>query len=126
MTPAADPTYILGDGKRLNDILALAGTETAELILRQMQVDLDGVARGLTAALDSRDWTEIRAQTHVLISLAGTIGADRLHSAAIDVNTAAHDRAEDRVTSRAAPLLADLAHLRAALAVHKSPGKAAP
>ncbi|MCZ8334753.1 MAG: hypothetical protein O9328_10865 [Rhodobacteraceae bacterium] len=126
MTPAADPTGILGDGKRLNDILALAGTETATFILRQMQTDLDGVTAGLSEALDSRDWTAIRTQTHVLISLAGTIGADRLHAAAIEVNTAAHDREEDRVAARAAPLLADLAHLRAALAAHKNPGSAAP
>ena len=121
-----DPTSILGDGKRLTDILALAGPETAPLILRQMQLDLASVATALTTALDSRDWTAIRAQTHVLISLAGTIGADRLHAAAIELNTAAHDQAETRAATLAPTLLSDLAHLRAALAGRDCPGAAPP
>ena len=121
-----DITGILGDGKRLTDIFTLAGPETAPVILRQMQIDLASVATALSAALDTRDWTTIRAQTHVLISLAGTIGADRLYSAAIDLNTAAHDRAENRVAALGTPLLADLTHLRAALAAGSSTGSAAP
>ena len=123
---SADPTVILGDGKRLADILALAGPDTAPLILRQMQLDLAAVDAALSLALRSRDWTAIRAQTHVLISLAGTIGADRLHAAAIDLNVAAHDRAEAHVTRLGPPLLSDLAHLRAALAGRDSPQNVAP
>lgn len=111
--PAAD---IIGDGQRLSDILALAGPDTAPLILRQMQADLASVATALTAALDAGDWTVIRAQTHVLISLAGTIGADRLHALAIDLNTAAHGRSEGQAAALAAPLLADLDSLRSLLA----------
>lgn len=121
---SADPTGLLGDARRLTDILTLAGPETGPLILRQMQLDLAAVATALAAALDSRDWTAIRAQTHVLISLAGTIGADRLHAAAIDLNSAAHDRAEARVALLTAPLLADLAGLRAALAHRDQPDSA--
>ena len=109
---------ILGDGKRLADILALAGPETATLILRQMQADLGAVATALAASLDRpaqaagpQDWSTIRAQTHVLISLAGTIGADRLHAAAIDLNAAAHDRDVARTALLVGPLMSDLAHL---------------
>ncbi|WGV16204.1 hypothetical protein [Fuscovulum ytuae] len=123
---SADPTVILGDGKRLADILALAGPDTAPLILRQMELDLAAVEAAISPALRSRDWTAIRAQTHVLISLAGTIGADRLHAAAIDLNVAAHDRAEAHVTRLGPPLLSDLAHLRAALAGRDSPQNVAP
>lgn len=116
MTNAATAD-ILGDGQRLTDILTLAGPDTARLILRQMQADLAAVAADLSAALDSGDWAAIRAQTHVLISLAGTIGATRLHALAIDLNAAAHDRAEGQAAALAGPLLADLADLRHLLAL---------
>ena len=124
---------ILGDGKRLADILALAGPETGVLILDQMQADLGGVAAALAAALarpsdgtGARDWPAIRAQTHVLISVAGTIGADRLHAAAIDLNAAAHDRDEARTASLAGPLLSDLDALHAAIAARLSADAALP
>lgn len=117
MTQGA-PWSILGTGKRLADILALAGPETAPLILRQMQADLLAVRTALAASVDrpatdsgAGDWSAIRAQTHVLISLAGTIGADRLHAAAIDLNAAAHDRDVARTALLVGPLMADLAHL---------------
>lgn len=115
MTPAAAPD-ILGDGRRLDDILALAGPETGPLILRQMAADLARVATDLAAALAAHDWAVLRGQSHVLISLAGTIGADRLHALAIDLNAAAHDRADGRTDALASPLLSDLTRLRMALA----------
>lgn len=106
---------ILGDGQRLADILALAGPETAPRILAQMKADLDSLATALGPALATADWKAIRGQTHILISIAGTIGALRLHRLAIDLNAAAHDAAPDRSTALAVPLLSDLRRLCAAL-----------
>ena len=113
----ADParTSLLGDGAALREILALAGPEMAVSILQQMRVDLAGVAATLAPALTTHDWGAIRAQTHVLIALAGTIGAMRLHQLAIDVNNAAHQQDALQLTALSPPLLADLAGLQSLL-----------
>ena len=106
---------LLGDGAALREILALAGPEMAICILQQMRVDLAVVAAALTPALDAQDFGVIRAQTHVLIALAGTIGAMRLHQLAIDVNNAAHQQDALQLTALSPPLLADLAGLQSLL-----------
>ncbi len=106
---------LLGDGSALRDILTLAGPEMAIRILQQMRLDLAGVAEALAPALATHDLGVIRAQTHVLIALAGTIGAMRLHQLAIDVNTAAHDQDAMQLAALSPPLLADLATLQSLL-----------
>ncbi len=115
--PDGDPaTALLGDGATLRDILALAGPAIAPRLLAQIVTDLTTTADHLRPALANRDWPGIRAQSHVLISVAGTIGAMGLHGAACHLNAAAHDRDEAQV-ARIAPLLtADLARLIALVA----------
>lgn len=112
----SDPLGILGDSTALRDILAMAGPDMAPRILHQMHLDLAATAAELVPALAVADSATIRAQTHVLIALAGTIGAMRLHGLAVDMNSAAH--AEDAVTiaTLAAPLMTDLTALTALLA----------
>lgn len=112
-TPA--PASLLGDGAALREIMALAGPDMAIRILEQMRTDLAGVAAALLPAISTCHWPTIRAQTHVLVALAGTIGAKRLHQLAIDANTAAHDQASARLADIAPQLLADLAALQALL-----------
>jgi HPt (histidine-containing phosphotransfer) domain-containing protein len=114
--PRPDPAALLGDGRALADILTLAGPETAQRILRQMHADLSETAATLRPALAAANWNTIRAQSHVLISLAGTIGAMRLHALAIDLNTAAHAQDPGQTAALAAPLLSDLDALTALLA----------
>ena len=109
------PSSLLGDGAALREIMALAGPEMAIRILEQMRTDLAGVAAALLPAISACHWPTIRAQTHVLVALAGTIGAMRLHQLAIDANTAAHDQASARLADIAPQLLADLAALQALL-----------
>lgn len=111
---------LLGDGRALADILALAGPDMAGRMLRQMQTDLQGVAGALGPALDGADWTTIRAQSHVLIALAGTIGAARLHALAIDLNIAAHDRDAARIAALGSPVMADLAALSALITAREA------
>lgn len=128
-SPPQDGTAaLLGDGRTLADLLRMAGPEIAPTLLRQMQADLAAVRDSLAPALPdpaasapaptSPDWLTIRAQSHILISLAGTIGATRLHSLAVDLNAAAHARAAERVAALAPPLLADLAALTALIRSH--------
>ena len=122
-----DPTGIFGSSTALQDILALAGPETAPRILQQMHADLASVAALLLPALSAPatiapDWMLIRRQTHVLISLAGTIGAMRLHGLAIELNAAAHDQDRPRAAALAPPLAADLTGLIALIA-RRLPGQ---
>lgn len=107
-TARPDPAALLGDGRALADILSLAGPEAAARILCQMHADLATTEAALRPALAAADWGTIRAQTHVLISLAGTIGAARLHALSIDLNAAAHAQDPGQTAALAAPLLADL------------------
>ena len=112
---------LLGDGRALADILALAGPDMATRILAQMHADLAGVSARLTPAISADDhatpdWTEIRAQSHILIALAGTIGAPRLHALSVDLNGAAHAMDAPQLRAIAQPLQQDLASLIALLA----------
>lgn len=118
---APDPLGILGDSTALRDILIMAGPETAPRILRQMHIDLTATAKGIVPALAGADCAMIRAQTHVLISLAGTIGAMRLHGMAVALNSAAHAEDADQIATLSTPLMADLAGLIALLALRLPP-----
>ena len=111
------------DEAQLDHLLTLAGPEVAEELLDRMVEDLSGVETALAAAVPARDIVELRAQTHVLISLAGAVGAVRLQKCAEDLNAAAHaeDQAEiDRLGATAGPDLANLiAHVEHVRATRK-------
>jgi len=83
----------------LDRLLALAGVDGAQELLRRLRQDFEAVRQGLIRGLADSDVAVIRAQTHVLISLAGAIGADCLQNRAGEINTAAH--AGDMAVARA-------------------------
>lgn len=112
------PAALLGDGRILADLLRMAGPATAPAFLRQIAIDLSGVQTALAPALDAADWPVVRAQTHILIAVAGTIGATRLHGLAVDLNLAAHNRAAELAALLAPPLMADLAALADHFSTH--------
>ena len=70
----------------------------------------------LRLALAEADGAALRAATHVLISLAGTVGATALTAAARDLNIAAHGADWPAAAKGIPPVLAGLAGLRAAIA----------
>lgn len=80
------------DESRFFRLLDLAGPGTATELLSRLQDDLRTVERALVQALPGPDWDQIRAQTHVLIALAGAVGAIRLQHAASSLNQLAHQR----------------------------------
>lgn len=90
--PAADDTPLL-DAQIFEALLDLTGPEGANDLLERLLEDLDRIVRGLTAALSERNPREIRANAHVLISVAGTMGAEPLRAQAELLATAA--RLED-------------------------------
>ncbi|NEX47065.1 hypothetical protein [Pseudotabrizicola algicola] len=92
-------------------LLAMAGPEVAPELVAQMATDLHMVATGLTRGLAALDWAEIRGQTHVLVALAGSAGAQRLEQAAQALNMAAHETDAARARALAPGLLAGLDQL---------------
>lgn len=82
------------DETRFLRLLEIAGPQDSVELVARLHLDLKTVRSGLFSALDQRipDWEEVRAQTHVLIALAGAVGADALQHLAEAMNAAAHRR----------------------------------
>ncbi|MCU0900531.1 MAG: hypothetical protein MUC82_08555 [Cypionkella sp.] len=73
-------------------LLAMAGPDVAPELTAQMVADLRAVRTALTAAVTARDWPVIRAQTHVLVALAGAAGARSVERMSQQLNLAAQDK----------------------------------
>ena len=118
------------DESRLSRLLTLAGPVVADELLTRLDQDLDRVARTLSLALAQGDLPAVRAQTHVLIGLAGTIGALALEADARALNAAAHlpDQSlpdQSLPDSLVRPVLSGLQALRALVAARRATAKAA-
>lgn len=70
-------------------LLAMAGPEVAPELVAQMAADLRALEGALAQGLATFDCDVIRAQTHVLVALAGSAGARGLTQAAQAMNLAA-------------------------------------
>lgn len=77
------------DTARFDLLLDTAGQNAPEL-LRRLIADLNGCERGLVAGLAAQDLAVIRSQTHVLLAVAGAVGAVRLQLLATALNAQAH------------------------------------
>jgi hypothetical protein len=98
------------DPTRLDRLLTIVGPTQANGFLGQLATDLSDCEAKLNAS-DPTDWVQLRATSHVLISLAGSAGAMALHDAAQALNAAAH-QADTLAASGLRPaMLADLAAL---------------
>ncbi len=117
---------LLGDGAALRDILALAGPDIAPRLMAQIVTDLSATSTQLAPAIACRDWAQIRVQSHVLISLAGTIGAMGLHADACCLNDAAHAQDEALLATLAPSVTADLAALVAVVTARRNAQGATP
>jgi len=67
-------------------LLHLTGPETGRDLLDRLMSDLSGVERGLVQAGPLPDWDAIRTHSHVLISLAGAVGGQRMQAEAEALN----------------------------------------
>ena len=93
---AMTPDYPTGadqqpvDAVHLDRLLALAGEANGQELVRRLRDDFSSVHNGLSEALETTDMGKMRAHTHVLISLAGALGAEKLQTCAEKLNDAAH------------------------------------
>ncbi|UWQ94681.1 response regulator [Rhodobacteraceae bacterium M385] len=96
------------DGYRFEQLLDAAGPEGSAELLQRMEEDLSAVRHALDGGIANVSVTELRAQTHILIAIAGAVGADRLCQLAEVLNIAAKREKLDQL-----PLIYN--HLRVAL-----------
>lgn len=73
------------------------GPETMGELLDMVINDLGSVRGTLAQAEAQRDCPAIRAASHILVAVAGAIGATRLQTCAQTLNRAAHDGIEDEL-----------------------------
>lgn len=103
-SPPNDETTLAG-------LLALAGPDGADRLMAQIVTDLADVWQDMATALSSDDRDALRRATHVLVAVAGTIGAARLHRGAAALNTATHTADWTDVLRLSPPVIADLGAL---------------
>ena len=111
--PEADEESPSMDTGRFQALLEIAGTEGRAELLGRLLADLQTVERGLVQGLAEPDRGGIRSQTHVLIAVAGAVGANRLMQVARTLNSAAHRHDMAAVVplgQEALALLDDLIH----------------
>ncbi|TFL17771.1 hybrid sensor histidine kinase/response regulator [Jannaschia formosa] len=100
----------------LAELMSTAGAKDGAALIARLQADLGGVAHALGQAAGEDDLPAIRAQSHVLMSLAGTIGALPTEEAARRVNRLAHEGDAGAVRIAARTCLGRLEELREMLA----------
>lgn len=79
------------DEEALSRLLALAGPCDAPELMRRLIADVQGVAVGMTAGLAAHDRHAMRKHSHVLLAIAGTIGAQQIYDLAKLLNQCAKD-----------------------------------
>ncbi|KAJ55203.1 hypothetical protein ACMU_15720 [Actibacterium mucosum KCTC 23349] len=96
----------------LDRLLALAGEAHGRELMSRLIQDFATVSMGIERALTNMDYAEMRAHTHVLISLAGAVGSSTLQGKAEQLNDAANSN-DNGVISKIAPgAVDDLAEIR--------------
>ncbi|PPB81846.1 histidine kinase/DNA gyrase B/HSP90-like ATPase [Albidovulum inexpectatum] len=99
------------DRATFDRLIEIAGPDGRQELLDRLASDLRNTERDLVAALKADDRATIRSATHVLIALAGAVGARCLQHQAQDLNQAAH-RGDGTIAEQTGKrLLADLDRL---------------
>ena len=91
------------DTAQFDALLAMAGPGVAATLVAQVAVDLAAAQQALLAAVDPINWRELRTQSHVVLGLAGALGAQDLHNLAARLNAAAQPPVQN---AQIAPTLA--------------------
>jgi hypothetical protein len=102
------------DEERFAALLGLAGQATAVELARRLDEDLTKVGHALSLAQTTADHAALHAQSHILLSIAGTIGATQVFDLSQRLNTLVRGLESDRLSGIVAQTLTEV---RAALQV---------
>lgn len=95
-----------------DNLVETIGPDSTAELLAKLQADTDTVAEGLVRGQKHLDLSEIRSQTHILISVAGAIGAGSVQMAAQRLNTSANRQDSTEIESLCEECLSGLAELQ--------------
>jgi CheY-like chemotaxis protein len=84
------------------------GADTMAELLDKVVADLLEAQQALAAALEDVQCAPIRSASHILISVAGAIGAVRLQNGARELNALAHTEATDRIAAATRRCIGDI------------------
>lgn len=79
------------DEEALSRLVALAGPSEGPELLRRLIADVRGVFAGITKGFAAGDRDAMRHHSHVLLAIAGTIGAQHIYQLAQHLNQCARD-----------------------------------
>lgn len=86
------------DEAELSRLLAMAGPLDGKELMRRLIADISGVKAGMAESIMAGDRSAVRRHSHVLLAIAGTIGADRVYELARLINLCAKE--EDCTVAR--------------------------
>ncbi len=96
---AGDVARPLIDQQTYDALVAAIGAETMGELLDKVVADLLAAQSDLATSVPLPDWARVRSASHILISVAGAIGAVRLAGCARDLNALAHTDAPDSIAA---------------------------
>lgn len=99
------------DPTRLHTLFTITGPGLAAELLARLTEDLTTTRDLLETGAASADWKRLREGSHVLISLAGSVGAISLQMMSESLNALAHRQDEAALDALMPPLNAELAIL---------------
>lgn len=111
------------DAARFERLLELVGPALAGDLLAHLAKDLTASQKAVQAGARFFDWDQLREGSHVLISLAGSVGALSLQAMAQTLNTSAHREDEATVTKLMPSLSEELAALLTIVQATAAPPK---
>lgn len=114
--PIEEPTPLELSGSHLTgidpriygDLAEAIGPEALPDLLRKMAEDIISVRARLETGLARNDSASLRAATHVLIAVAGSIGATKLQYGAQCLNSAAHSHQTGDIDSLGPAIMAEI------------------
>lgn len=97
--PAKENVKKLIDHTVFNNLVSAVGRNNMSELMSKIQADLASVQQALTECINDQDWIGARAQTHILVSVAGAVGAIKLQKTAEQLNHAANQNLEIDIAS---------------------------
>jgi len=102
-----------------DNLVEIIGPDSALELLGKLQADTDSVAQGINLGRRTLNLAELRTQTHILISVAGAIGATNLQTIAQRLNGAANRQDANDIDQLCRDCLSGLADLQAFIRVEQ-------
>jgi CheY-like chemotaxis protein len=112
-SPKLENTVVVLDPKRLNSLRETLGEEDFTELTSEFVSDLETLRKDLSCA--GRNGQAVRKATHIVIGVAGAIGAMKAQAAAEALNTCAHTDDMDGIENQTASLDAAIGETMTAL-----------